>query len=1194
MLRERNRSSVKSTLWLCRIFIFAPLLILSLQIKAQAPLRRDILLNSNWRTIADDHNQNAYNGFERPAFKTTGWQLVNVPHNWDTYEGYRRLKHGNRHGYAWYRTSFNIAKKLNNRYFLYFEGVGSFATVWLNGKKVGYHAGGRTTFTLDVTNTIIAGKPNILAVRADHPAFITTLPWVCGGCSDEVGFSEGSQPMGIFRSVHLIVTNPVRIQPFGVHIWNDTTVTEKSALLHLETEVKNYGPKSQTVTVISKLLDKQNKQVAEVSKSINLPAGATQIVAQIIEFNKVRLWSLQNPYLYHLESNIEINGRPTDREVTPYGVRWISWPIGRSGNNKQFLLNGKPEFINGIAEYEHNMGQSHAFSNEQIHTVVKQVQAAGFNAFRDAHQPHNLKFQQYWDELGILWWPQFTAHIWYDTPAFRNNFKTLLADWVKERRNSPSLILWGLQNESKLPTDFAKECSDIIRKLDPTASSQRKITTCNGGTGTDWDVPQNWTGTYGGDPLKYADDLQKQILVGEYGAWRTIDLHTEGPFVANGPLSENRMTQLMEMKIHLAESVKDKTAGHFFWLLNSHENPGRVQAGEGLRELDRIGPVNYKGLFTAWGEPVDAFYLYRASYVSKNKEPMVYIVSHTWPDRWLSPGKKDSICVYSNCDEVELFNDADGASLGRRKQQGIGTHFQWDNVDIKYNLLKAVGYVNGKKVAEDMIVLNHLPPAPHFNNLKTAANSLLQPAVGFNYIYRVNCGGPAYTDQLGNTWNADRHLSSPETWGSTSWTDNFKEMPAMFGSQRRTFDAIAGTADWPLFQTFRYGRNQLQYHFPVANGNYRVELYFTEPWYGIGGMNCKGWRLFDVAVNGKTFIHNLDIWNEAGADKALKKVFNVTVTNGQLNIGFPNVASGQAVISAIAIASVDQKMKGATASSALMQNLVVNGAPAPKQWQLNTWMDTGDRLYTDAPFTIAQLPANLYGAEWLSTPKTIAPNTGAIVSFKAGADADVYIGLPNPVKQLPVWMNGYDDTKTTIQTDENGGRLYTVYHKSYATGTTVKLSTPTNANATYIVAALPVNKMERATDLKPTASYKPEKAVLTNEVMVTEAAGKKCLLFKTAAGGSISWDISTGVADIYTLRLKYLNTTGKPLTAQVKVLAADGTVMKQELLTFSTTTADKYKTLETTTGTSINAGNYKVVITAKDAAGLNISGLEVQ
>jgi beta-galactosidase len=115
------------------------------------------------------------------------------------------------------------------------------------------------------------------------------------------------------------------------------------------------------------------------------------------------------------------------------------------------------------------------------------------------------------------------------------------------------------------------------------------VTTCNGGKGTDWDVPQNWTGTYGGDPKTYAEDVQRQVLIGEYGAWRTLDLHTEGPFNQNGQYSEDRISQLMEMKIRLAESVKDKASGHYFWLFTSHDNPGRVQGGEGLRELDRIG-----------------------------------------------------------------------------------------------------------------------------------------------------------------------------------------------------------------------------------------------------------------------------------------------------------------------------------------------------------------------------------------------------------------------------------------------------------------------------------------------------------------------------------------------------------------------------------------------------------------------------
>ncbi len=52
-------------------------------------------------------------------------------------------------------------------------------------------------------------------------------------------------------------------------------------------------------------------------------------------------------------------------------------------------------------EYEHQFGQSHAFSREQVAARVKQIRAAGFNAFRDAHQPHHLDYQKYWDRSAL-------------------------------------------------------------------------------------------------------------------------------------------------------------------------------------------------------------------------------------------------------------------------------------------------------------------------------------------------------------------------------------------------------------------------------------------------------------------------------------------------------------------------------------------------------------------------------------------------------------------------------------------------------------------------------------------------------------------------------------------------------------------------------------------------------------------------
>jgi len=192
------------------------LLFLLLPMVASGQNRRNIPLDDGWIS--------ALNGQH--------WRPVDIPHNWDDYGGYRRLRHGNLHGFALYRRNLVLDKRPGLRYFLWFEGVGSYATVSVNGNRVGYHAGGRTSFTVDITEALRTGHAaNVIDVRADHPALIRDLPWVCGGCSDERGFSEGSQPLGIFRPVHLVITAPARIEPFGVHIWNDTTISERSATL---------------------------------------------------------------------------------------------------------------------------------------------------------------------------------------------------------------------------------------------------------------------------------------------------------------------------------------------------------------------------------------------------------------------------------------------------------------------------------------------------------------------------------------------------------------------------------------------------------------------------------------------------------------------------------------------------------------------------------------------------------------------------------------------------------------------------------------------------------------------------------------------------------------------------------------------------------------------------------------------------
>ena len=823
---------------------------------------------------------------------------LTLPHNFDDYYGYRQLRHGNLHGSATYNKRFMSEKHNGKRYFLQFEGVGTYATVTLNGHTYPRELVGRTVWTLDVTDAVRNGE-NDLHVLVDHPAMQTESPWVCGGCSSEYGFSEGSQPFGIFRPVTLIETAEVRIEPFGVHIWNNTACDS----VFIETEIKNYSNYHQAVELVSKLAEKSGKSVFRLSQNLTIAPGETLTVRQASPVTDAHRWNLEDPYLYTLTSMLkqpeandgdsEQQREPalvtTDDVRTPFGIRSISWPrsVGRANSaayattDNRFHLNGEPLFIEGTCEYEHLIGQSHAFSPEQIAARVKMVRNGGFNALREAHQPHNLRYQQLCDEQGLLFWSQFSAHIWYDTPQFRDNFKRLLTRWIKERRNSPSVILWGLQNESTLPRDFAEECCEIIRSLDPTVSSQRLITTCNGGEGTDWNVIQNWSGTYGGSPENYAEELSRpdQLLNGEYGAWRTLDLHGKDKY------SEENFTALLALKDSLArKAFADSTGvcGHFQWLLTSHDNPGRVQPDGALRRIDKIGPVNYKGLLTIWEEPTMAY---------RNL---------TGPTPNPSP-------------------------------EGRG---------------------------EAMESLLRLSP-PFGGGVWGGARGA--------YLYRINCGGDSYTDEYGQQWQAD------DSTLSHSWGQDFEGIHPYQASQRHITDDIRGTKSDELFKRFRFGRHRLWYDLPVPDGDYRIELYFAEPWHGKGDTreeaDYEGLRIFDVAVNDSTVIDDLDLWAEAGYCGALKRVVYVPSKNGRLRISFPEVKAGQAVIAAIAI-SEERKVKSEdTASRKEITDAVANSSL--------TWQS----LDTD---TIARLPQELLPQDSDPRPATVYEPKGTTFTITPG------------------------------------------------------------------------------------------------------------------------------------------------------------------------------------------------------------------
>lgn len=1032
---------------------------------------------------------------QAPPDESPTWQTVDLPHNWEDYHSYGGEAHGNLHGTAWYRRKLSLKAPTPDRIYptLLFEGVGSYADVWLEGQHLGGHAGGKTAFWLS-PRIQLAGKASAnLLVRAHHPEKARDLPHGCGGCWGAPN-TEGNQPFGLHRMVHLEWSGPVRILPFGLYVFVEDWNTAKPCLTTW-VEVSNLSPCSHEVNVMLRLREPCSRRIVRESElNAHVPA-LTSFLRLETGWGSVKglkLWSPENPFCYEVEAEvIETDGTRSHSARSPFGIRELRWPrivdpnadrnvrcqpqgmelahhgrdvlsaenngfteilhheadaplrlasrgvhiytekrlneswvcrieiildrkkenavpfriegeiLNESGTvflqqfvlegcsrepqtrvtylsepilfpqewkewepylhkvvldllddtgkvlerssttfgfmdtkepantgipslrtcdaapesstdqvrslpsrEKVFRINGEPFFFNGGAEYETLLGADHSFSGEQIDARVAQILAAGFNAFRDAHHPHNLRYYWHWDNKGVPCWTQFGTRLYFDSAAFRKNFKSGLIEWVRERRSHPSIIAWGIQNESALPEDFTETCCQWIQEWDPTARVERLCLTCNGGKGSDWNVPQEWSGTYGGNCQDY--DLESLQMVGEYGAWRQFAQHRDSVYRGDeNDRSESWACHAMGKKIELAEQSRNRAAGHWHWILNSFPNPGRsphVTEGPGNAAF---GPVNNKGLLTAWGEPSDLFYLFRAAYACPVKEPMVYIVSPTWHDRFQGPVSNARLQVFSNCEEVELFNGYRTRSLGLRHQPGKGKPFLWSEVPVKTNLLFAEARVKGSVVASHYIRFRSLPEDEGWTQITPDDGRLLDlPEACTKVLHAVNCGADSsWTDPAGTCW-LNEEIASRNGLAFTSWAMDFPKLHPDCGSIGHLHVPVTGGPDC-LFSAYRYGRHRLTYTFAVEVPEVTVELFFTEPSYGVGGgMDASGWRLFDVAINDDKLLEQFDLWKESGNRPlvALKKTFRIQAHQGQVRITFPRTAAGQAVIFAIRLA----------------------------------------------------------------------------------------------------------------------------------------------------------------------------------------------------------------------------------------------------------------------------------------------------
>jgi hypothetical protein len=165
-------------------------------------------------------------------------------------------------------------------------------------------------------------------------------------------------------------------------------------------------------------------------------------------------------------------------------------------------------------------------------------------------------------------------------------------------------------------------------------------------------------------------------------------------------------------------------------------------------------------------------------------------------------------------------------------------------------------------------------------------------------LIRVNCGGPSYTDSKGQIWQADYGFSG--------------------GTEEIINGSVSGTSDPLLYEDYRW--NPTSYSFALPNGQYQVNLYFTE-----ANPNAEfvGGRVFNVSFQGTTVFANLDIYAAVRANAALIKSTNVNVTDGGLTIGFTHVSGLNPKISAIEI----NKIQAAASPTLVLNFKYPDGTP---------------------------------------------------------------------------------------------------------------------------------------------------------------------------------------------------------------------------------------------------------------------------
>lgn len=599
------------------------------------------------------------------------WETVDLPHDYIIVETPRETSNPALGCFdypaAWYRNRFRLEDSDRGRHItIYFEGIAVHAEVYVNGCLMARSFGGYTPFEADITDIARFGGENVVAIRVD--------------ASDHEGWwYEGA---GIYRHVWLIKTEKVCVDRWGVWVHPEKT-GDRDWSIPVETTLRNFSDTPALVTLRTSLIDRQGREIATAeSEAAALPARDKAVLRQTLAARDPLLWEIDEPALYTLRTALVSGGEEIDTVDTRFGFRTIAFDADRG-----FFLNGRPVKLKGVCCHQ-DYGLTGKAVPDRVHRYrLKLLREMGANAYRASHYPPAETAMDALDELGFLVMDE--TRRFESTPEGISQLKTMLL----RDRNHPCVILWSLGNEEPLHATEAgarilRSMTAAVKKLDGT----RPVTTAvchdplqSPAVGASEVIGVNYNlGLYDAIHAKYPTlpfVASECCAVGTTRGWYLGDDPSRGYLPAwDHPTGDFTCTREETWKHIMA---RNWVAGGFQWAGIEHR---------GETVWPRL--CSQSGALDLFLQRKDAFYQNMSHWTEK---PMVHLLPH-----WNQPGREGErlpVWVYSNCEEIELFQD--GVSLGAQRPGRFG-HGVWQ-VEYRPGCLIATGRVGGKEAARESV-----------------------------------------------------------------------------------------------------------------------------------------------------------------------------------------------------------------------------------------------------------------------------------------------------------------------------------------------------------------------------------------------------------------------------------------------------------------------------------------------------------